>query len=112
MSSYVPPHMRGKKAAPQNLTRRVRFVGNVTGNADVAPDTGVRHTPRPNARPTRKVLKHTHRISANKQPLAPPTTSLHHMPATYRKYIFDSLPYLTQKKKKGKKPTKAKRYSH
>ena len=107
MPAYVPPHLRKaklKSKSPKAATRKVRFVGNVTGNVNIAPDNGARHTPRRNAVATRKILKHVAPASKSAEPPAKPTTFLYHMPPAFRNEIFRRRPHvLTKKPKKVKK---------
>ena len=109
MPAYVPPHLRKAKLKSKSpkLTRKVRFVGNITGNVNVVPDNGARYTPRRNAVATRKILKHVAHNSKSAEPPAKPTTILYHMPLAFREEIFRRRPHLlTKKHKKVKKVVK------
>jgi hypothetical protein len=109
MPAYVPPYLRKAKFKSKSpkATRKVRFVGNITGNANEAPDNGVRYSPRHNAIATRKILKHVAPKSKSAEPPAKPTTALYHMPPAFRNEIFRRRPYLlTKKHKKVKKLVK------
>ena len=116
--SYVPPHMRRKAAIlvvappPPGL----RFIGNTTGNTNVMPNNGTRHSPkRSAATPKKRTLKMVRRLTPNAKPPAPPTTAISKMPRLFQKMVKNTLQVFTpkskkaaKKSKKAKKPTKAK----
>ncbi len=99
MPAYVPPHLRKlvPKVSAKN-TRKVRFIGNATGNINVtSPNT--RYVPRHKyAKPTRKILRTPKGHSLNKSPKARPTTVIFDMPPKFKKAVLDKHPYLTKKK--------------
>jgi hypothetical protein len=114
--AYVPPHLRKKVtavAAPPNPTkvefgaitpsalraevgapppRGIRFIGNATGELNIAPNTGLRYSPRSrNATPRKPTRKLTvRRISPNAKPLAKPTTAVSEMPPKFRTMLLHS----------------------
>lgn len=103
--AYVPPHLRKKVtavAAPPNPTkvefgaitppRGIRFIGNATGELNIAPNTGLRYSPRSrNATPRKPTRKLTvRRVSPNAKPLAKPTTAVSEMPPKFRTMLLHS----------------------
>lgn len=103
---YIPPHLRPRPATASAAPappppRGVRFIGNATGNINVAANTGVRFSPHRNAAATRKVLKHVALSgSMNSEPPAKPTYSIHGFPPKYKSMIMKSLSFKKQKPKR------------
>ena len=99
MLAYVPPHLRKpKQNNTKHNTRKVRFIGNATGNVNVT-SHNARYSPRHKyAGPSRKILRSTKFHSINNKPVAPPTTVLFDMPKKFKTFIFDKLPHLMKKK--------------
>jgi hypothetical protein len=105
MPAYVPPHLRKPKAKPNNTkrtTRKVKFVGNATGDIDVTSPTTRYHPRHKYASPTRKILRTPKAHSLNKSPKAKPTTVIFDMPPKFKQAVFNAHPYLTKKKKTPK----------
>lgn len=105
MPAYVPPHLRKTKAKHSNAksnTRKVKFIGNITGDKNVtSPNT--RYIPRhKHAKPTRKILRTPKDHSINKSPKAKPTTVIFDMPPKFKQAVFNAHPHLTKKKKMPK----------
>ena len=89
--SYVPPHLR-KKAVVVEPRRGIRFIGNATGDIDVANNTGVRYSPHTrdvaDLRHTRKL--HIRSVSMNVVPPSRPTTAVSHMPTKFKHMVLES----------------------
>jgi hypothetical protein len=103
MPAYIPPHLRKPKPnIKKHNTRKVKFVGNATGNIDVT-SPNIRYIPRHKyASPTRKILRTPKVHSLNKSPKAKPTTVIFDMPPKFKKAVLDAHPHLTKKKKAPK----------
>lgn len=92
-SAYIPPHLRKKltaaAAAVTNAVKRgVRFIGNATGNLNIAPNTGTRHKPRsPTAAPRKSTLKAKRQPTPNASPAAKPTHKVKELPPKYREML-------------------------
>jgi hypothetical protein len=92
-SAYIPPHLRKKlatatAAAVNTLKRGVRFIGNATGNLNIAPNAGTRHKPRsPSAAPKKVTLKAKKQPTPNKSPVAKPTHKVKDLPPKYREML-------------------------
>lgn len=106
MPAYVPPYLRKLKAKHNNAkrnTRKVKFVGNATGDVNVT-SPNIRYLPRHKyASPTRKILRVPKAHSLNKSPKAKPTTVIFDMPPKFKQAVFNAHPYLTKKKKTPKR---------
>jgi hypothetical protein len=92
MPGYVPPHLRGKIAAPVvNTTRRIRFIGDATGNTNEAPNTGKRHSPNRVAAPKKKTLKTVRMFSPNAKPVWEPSHALRKAAPKFAKAVLGHL---------------------
>ena len=110
--SYVPPHLRKKVVVQAPKAKHgVRFIGNATGNTNVVGNTGTRYSPHTPAKPPRKTLKNTKRITPNTAPIAVPTMAIRDMPPKFKKMIREHLREHTKKQKKQKKHKKQKKYT-
>jgi len=92
--------------------RGIRFIGNTTGNLNILPNNGTRHSPkRSAATPKKRTLKVVRRLTPNAKPPARPTTAISKMPKLFGKMVKNTLQLLTpkaKKSKKAKKPAKGK----
>jgi hypothetical protein len=92
MPGYVPPHLRGKIAAPTvNTTRRIRFIGNATGNTNAVPNTGARYAPNRVAAPKKKTLKAVRMLSPSSKPVWQPSHALRKAPPKFAKAVLEHL---------------------
>ncbi len=109
MSAYIPPHLRKKTAAaaaPAKPARRgVRFIGNATGNTNVAANNGTRRGPRsPSAAPRRTTLRVRTMVSPNKAPPAVPTHKIKNLPTKFRNMLVSA--GKTKRTRRHKKTTR------
>lgn len=118
MSAYVPPHLRRRivaaSAAAPNNTKKVKFIGNRTGNTNELPNTGVRYSPKsPSAAPAKKTLKNKPRVgpSPSNKPPAAPTRNIRKLPPKFRNMVLEHYG-LTLKKKKQKKQKRRQTHRH
>lgn len=116
MPGYVPPHLRGKIAAPTvNTTRRIRFIGNATGNTNAAPNTGTRYAPNQTAAPKKKTLKSVQMVAPNAKPVWEPSHAFRKAAPKFSKVVMAHLglkewrePMKKAEKAKKRKTRKAK----
>jgi len=74
------------------VTRRgVRFIGNATGNVNVASSKGKRFTPRRGSPAGKKTLKAVRRVSPNAAPLWAPSHALRKAAPKFAKAVLDHL---------------------
>jgi hypothetical protein len=112
MPGYVPPHLRGKILAPTvNTTRRIRFIGNATGNTNAVPNTGARYAPNRAAAPKKKTLKAVRMMSPSSKPVWQPSHALRKAPPKFAKAVLEHLGLKEWKEgqKKKRKTKKVKR---
>jgi len=87
----------------------VKFIGNATGNTNVAENKGTRYIPKRNAKPTKKTLKATRHVSPNAAPPARPGASFFELPAKFQAMLKSF--YSTKPKSPKKKTRRSSRRS-
>ena len=94
MPAYVPPHLRGKAAAPAvasgNKTRRVKFIGNALGNTNAEKNTGVRHSPS-RRQPKKGTLKAVRMLSPTKAAFWEPSFAMRKAAPKFAKAVLGHL---------------------
>ena len=114
--AYVPPHLRKKLASVVTAPppSGVRFIGNATGELDIAPNTGIRFNPSMNANPRKSSRKQSaRRVSPNTEPFARPTTAFSEMPAKFQEMLRHSgifNPRATRRKHKKHKKSRTRKH--
>ncbi len=115
MSAWVPKWKKtGVMPVAAPVKPGVKFIGNATGNTNVAPNTNVRYSPKRNAKPAKKTLKATKHMSPNAAPPAKPTAIFQELPAKFQtmlKSFYSTKPKSPKKTRRRrssgkKKPTR------
>lgn len=88
--AWVPPHLRGKKVGAIVPMTGVRFIGNATGNINIAPNTGIRFEPRHKA-PTKKTLKAKRILTPEGKPPQAPSHALRKAAPKFQKAVQNHL---------------------
>lgn len=81
----------------------VKFIGNATGNTNVAENKGTRYSPKRNAVPAKKTLKASKHVAPNAAPPAKPGAAFLELPAKFQEMLKS---FYSTKPKSPKKKTR------
>jgi hypothetical protein len=110
MSAWVPKWKKtGIMPAAAPVKPGVKFIGNATGNTNVAENKGTRYSPKRNAVPAKKTMKATKHVSPNAAPPAKPTAIFQELPAKFQTMLKSF--YSTKPKSPKKKTRRSSRRS-
>ena len=110
---YIPPHLRPgyvpleqrPNYVPPVVKTGTRFISNVNDRleSNVQPNTGKRYSPHTHAKPAKKSLKSTRKVTPNTAPVQRPSTRIDDWATRYRAKVLDHIKKAIREKQTKKK---------